>query len=158
MATDWDEVVLAAGAITDDADRLVKDVARRDIWLAAECIVKGAEVGLMTRRSIKKKLLNHINAENTVKRTESLRLYWQLAGKEARPYMLDKLDDPSSRVRRLAVRALAEMPDSEVISRIISLIDDKDVQVGETVTKLLQKSKYRLRIHSPCGRLSTIGR
>jgi HEAT repeat protein len=93
IAQKWDQVTIALSGIALDADTIVREVLRCDLYLAGMCIASGAPVSAMTRDAVISALIYALSgsANGDAGRTLAARLLGELHAEAAVPVLLDAM-------------------------------------------------------------------
>jgi len=105
----WMETFVQLAGLVDDADRLAREVARVNPWLAWWCVEEGRGVAEGTRQAVAERSIRLLESERVTDRRRAVAALAQVRSERVVRPLLRAAADPDAEVAGLAVQALVEM-------------------------------------------------
>ena len=94
---------------------------------------------LMKNEEMFLKLVESLKSQKPLARIHTLQLIFEMSPSRALPYIIDAIDDKSSKVRARAVKLLGKSKEPEAIKAIMKMKEDGDAKVQASVKSSLKK-------------------
>jgi formylglycine-generating enzyme required for sulfatase activity len=105
----WMETFVQLAGLVDDADRLAREVARVNPWLAWWCVEEGRGVAEETREAVADRSMGLLDSKRVADRRRAVAALARVRSERVVQPLLRAADDPDAEVEGLAVQALLEM-------------------------------------------------
>ena len=105
----WMETFVQLAGLVDDADRLAREVARVNPWLAWWCVEEGRGVAEETRQAVADRSIRLLDSERVADRRRAVAALAQVRSERVVRPLLRAAADPDAEVAGLAGQALVEM-------------------------------------------------
>jgi formylglycine-generating enzyme required for sulfatase activity len=105
----WAETFVQLAGLTENADRLARELARLNPWLAWWCVEEGREVSQETRETIADRSVELLKSGKVVDRRRAVATLAQMRNEWVLPPLFRAAADRDPEVAGLAVQALLEM-------------------------------------------------